>query len=346
LHLLVQTTLAAASDLAEAHFSSLQLTAMAKIINEPSAVVGEMLASAALTNPAIKLLDGYHVVVRAALDKAKVAIISGGGSGHEPSHAGWVADGMLSAAVCGNVFASPSTASVLAAIMHCTGAGGCLLIVKNYTGDRLNFGLAAEQAKAAGLAVELLVVGDDCAIAHRGAGIAGRRGIAGTCLVHKVAGAAAEAGLPLAAVVAEAAAAAAAVGSMGVALTSCTLPGKAKDERIGAAEMEVGLGIHGEPGAMTAPVAPAKEVVASLLQYITSTDDGRSYLTLPKGEKVALLVNNLGGTTAMELAVAAGDAVAALRTTYGVVVERCYVGSYAMGRASDTAHASSGPRLL
>ena len=220
---------------------------MAKIINEPSSVVGEMLASAALTNPAIKLLDGYHVVVRAALDKAKVAIISGGGSGHEPSHAGWVADGMLSAAVCGNVFASPSTASVLAAIMHCTGAGGCLLIVKNYTGDRLNFGLAAEQAKAAGLAVELLVVGDDCAIAHRGAGIAGRRGIAGTCFVHKVAGAAAEAGLPLAAVVAEAAAAAEAVGSMGVALTSCTLPGKAKDERIGAAEMEVGLGIPGEP---------------------------------------------------------------------------------------------------
>ena len=167
---------------------------MAKIINEPSDVVGEMLASAALTNPAIKLLDGYHVVVRAALDKTKVAVISGGGSGHEPSHAGWVADGMLSAAVCGNVFASPSTASVLAAIMHCTGAGGCLLIVKNYTGDRLNFGLAAEQAKAAGLAVELLVVGDDCAIAHRGAGIAGRRGIAGTCFVHKVAGAAASPG--------------------------------------------------------------------------------------------------------------------------------------------------------
>ena len=97
---------------------------------------------------------------------------------------------------------------------------------------------------------------------------------------------------------------------------------------------------------MTAPVAPAKEVVASLLQYITSTEDGRSYLTLPKGEKVALLVNNLGGTTAMELAVAAGDAVAALRTTYGVAVERCYVGSYAMGRVSDTAHGSSGPRLL
>ena len=155
---------------------------------------------------------------------------------------------MLSAAVCGAVFASPSTAAVLAAIMHVTGEAGCLVIVKNYTGDRLNFGMAAEQAKAAGLRVEVVFVGDDCAL-PRAKGITGRRGIAGTVLVHKVAGASAASGAPLARVAAEAAAASASVASMGVALTTCTVPGTPESDRLLGPKVEVGLGIHGEPGA-------------------------------------------------------------------------------------------------
>lgn len=147
-----------------------------------------------------------------------MAIVSGGGAGHEPSHAGWVGAGMLSAAVSGSVFASPSMSEVLAAILHVTGPAGCLVVVKNYTGDRLNFGLACEHAKARGLGVEMVVVGDDCALPDRGLGIGGRRGLAGTVLVHKVAGAAAAAGATLAQVAAEARAAAASVGTVGVGL--------------------------------------------------------------------------------------------------------------------------------
>ena len=193
-----------------------------QIINDPKDVVNEMLEGLTYTQPGLQKLDGFNVIVRKEIDKSKVALISGGGSGHEPSHAGWVGAGMLTAAVAGPVFASPSSVSVLAAIMHVTGSGGCLVIVKNYTGDRLWFGLACEQAKAAGLSVELVVVGDDCALADRGEEIAGRRGVAGTVLVHKIAGAAAEAGKSLAEVAAIAREAAAAVGSMGVALRTCT----------------------------------------------------------------------------------------------------------------------------
>ena len=245
---------------------------MRQILNNPTECVEEMMESVTMCNSAVRRLEGFNVIVKAEIDRSKVSIISGGGSGHEPSHAGWVADGMLSAAVCGAVFASPSTKSVLAAIMHVTGSGGCLVIVKNYTGDRLNFGMACEQAKAAGLAVEMVVVGDDCALAGRGAGIAGRRGIAGTCFVHKIAGAAAAAGKTLSEVAAVAQAAADSVGSMGVALRSCTLPGQARDERITAGEMEVGLGIHGEPGAMTAAVAPSRAIVEQLVEYIYKSD--------------------------------------------------------------------------
>jgi len=169
-----------------------------QLLNSTSDAVAEMIEGLVMMRPSLKRLDGYKVVVKAAIDKSKVrqqrlangqtgasatahrprpspphrqvAVISGGGAGHEPSHAGWVGDGMLSAAVSGSVFASPSTAEVLAAILHVTGAAGCLVVVKNYTGDRLNFGLACEHAKASGLRVEMVVVGDDCALPHRGLG--------------------------------------------------------------------------------------------------------------------------------------------------------------------------------
>jgi len=300
-----------------------------QLYNSPTDVVGEMLEGVVLCNPALRRLEGYNVVVRSEIDRSKVALISGGGSGHEPSHAGWVAPGMLTGAVAGSVFASPSTASVLAAIMHVTGSGGCLVIVKNYTGDRLNFGLACEQAKAAGLDVQLVVVGDDCAIPDRGIGIAGRRGVAGTVFVHKLAGSLADAGASLAEVAAMAQTTASSVGSMGVALRSCVLPGQAREERIADGMMEVGLGIHGEPGAMVMELKPVDLIVDLLLEYITSTAPGRSYLTLAPGEPVALLVNNLGSSTQIELSIATRRAVATLEAPpYSVKVERVYVGPF------------------
>ena len=213
--------------------------------------------------------------------------------------------------------------------MHVTGSGGCLVIVKNYTGDRLWFGVACEQARAAGLNVELVVVGDDCALADRGLNIAGRRGVAGTVLVHKIAGAAAEAGKSLKEVAAAATAAAAAVGSMGVALRSCSLPGQPREERIADGMMEVGLGIHGESGAMVAPLATVDEIVDSLVGYIASQEPGWQYLKLNKGDKLAVLVNNLGCSTTMELSLAARRAIATLEgPKYGCVVERVFVGPF------------------
>src|SRR5262245_53981535 len=172
----------------------------------------------------LRRLPGYTGIVRAELPQPRrVAVISGGGSGHEPAHAGYVGTGMLSAAVAGDVFTSPAPDAVLAAIRAAAGPAGALLIVKNYTGDRLNFGLAAEMARGEGVPVEVVLVADDVALSQGGQH-AGARGLAGTVLVHKIAGAAAEAGRPLAEVAALAQRAAADVRTMGVALTACTVP--------------------------------------------------------------------------------------------------------------------------
>ena len=195
----------------------------------------------------IATLDGYphiKVVCRTDLPSSKVAIISGGGSGHEPSHAGFVGKGMLTAAVCGEVFASPSFDAVLAAILTVTGKAGCLLIVPNYTGDRLNFGLAAERARGLGKKVEMVIVSDDIAIPD----IAQPRGVAGVLFVHKIAGYLAEKGASLAVVAAAARSVASKSVTLGISLSSCTLPGAGREDRVPPGQAELGLGIHGEPG--------------------------------------------------------------------------------------------------
>jgi dihydroxyacetone kinase len=200
---------------------------MKKLVNKPSLVVREMLEGIARTAPHVAVLGDENVLVRKALGRQAeraVAVISGGGSGHEPAHGGYVGHGMLSAAVCGEVFTSPSTDAVLAAIRATAGPQGALLIVKNYTGDRLNFGLAAELARAEGIPVEIVTVADDVSLRgvterHQ------RRGIAGTVLVHKIAGAAAARGDALAQVAVIARSVAGNLGTMGVALDGCTLPG-------------------------------------------------------------------------------------------------------------------------
>jgi ATP-dependent dihydroxyacetone kinase len=297
---------------------------MKKLINDPRHVVREMLEGLVDLNPGLALLEAEDVVVRADLpppESRPVAVISGGGSGHEPAHAGYVGAGMLAGAVAGDVFTSPSTDAVLAAIRAAAGPAGALLVVKNYTGDRLNFGLAAALASAEGIPTRVVVVADDAAL-RATVEPARRRGIAGTVLVHKIAGAAAAAGLPLAAVVAEAEAAAAGMVSMGVALGACIVPGAGKPGfDLGEEEMELGLGIHGEQGVARSALRPADEVVETILA--TLVEDAE----LAAGDRVALLVNGLGGTPPMELSIVARRALAALRER-GIAVERGWVGNF------------------
>jgi len=240
-------------------------------------------------------LDGYphvKVVMRADWDKSKVALISGGGSGHEPAHAGFVGRGMLAAAVCGDVFASPTVDAVLAGILAVTGKEGCLLIVKNYTGDRLNFGLAAERARAFGLKVSVVVVDDDIALPD----LPQPRGVAGTLFVHKIAGAAAEAGEDLDSVTRTAQAVIDSVASIGMSLDTCTLPGSVKEARIADGMAELGLGIHGEAGAQQVPFETAKSAMDMVLDKLAPT--------MADGSYVALL-NNLGSTTPLEMSILA-----------------------------------------
>ncbi|MEO0767333.1 MAG: dihydroxyacetone kinase subunit DhaK [Pseudomonadota bacterium] len=240
-------------------------------------------------------LDGYphiKVVCRADWDKSRVALISGGGSGHEPAHAGFVGQGMLTAAVCGEVFASPSVDAVLAGILAVTGKAGCLLIVKNYTGDRLNYGLAAERARAFGLDVEMVIVDDDIALPH----LPQPRGVAGTLFVHKIAGALAQDGADLATVTAAANRAIAGMASIGMSLDTCTVPGSAKEDRIAPGKAELGLGIHGEAGVQQVPFEDATSAMDMVLSKLSDR--------LGAGAHVAIL-NNLGSTTPLEMSVLA-----------------------------------------
>ncbi|MGL4428025.1 MAG: dihydroxyacetone kinase subunit DhaK [Silvania sp.] len=236
------------------------------------------------SDPAIR------VVVRADWDKSRVAVISGGGSGHEPAHAGFVGKGMLTAAVCGDLFASPSVEAVLNAIVAVTGDRGCLLIVKNYTGDRLNFGLAAEKAKRYGLKVEMVIVADDIALPDNKQ----PRGIAGTALVHKIAGHAAEQGKSLSDVRDIARQVCDNLWSLGVAMQTCNLPGSDEEEgRIKQGHVELGLGIHGEPGASVVASQNSKAIIDTLVTPLVEQAGAGRF---------AVLINNLGGVSALEMA--------------------------------------------
>lgn len=297
---------------------------MKKLINDPRNVVTEALQGLVDTTPGLALVEGSGIVLcrdDSRPEDRNVAVISGGGSGHEPAHAGYVATGMLAAAVAGDVFTSPGVDAVLDAILLTAGPKGALLVVKNYTGDRLNFGLAAELAIARGIPVEIVVVADDVAlrdIVPRER----RRGIAGVVLVHKVAGAAAAQGLPLAEVAALARRAAESTGTMGVALGPCTVPALGTPGfMLGDDEIELGLGIHGEPGIGREKIRPADELAGTLIDRIIA--DG----VCAAGDRVAVLVNGLGGTPPIELAIMARHALAHARAR-GLSVERLYCGTY------------------
>ncbi len=272
---------------------------MTHFINKKENIVAESVdGTIATSGGRLARLDGYphiRVVVRTDWDKSKVALVSGGGSGHEPAHAGFVGEGMLTAAVCGDVFASPSVDAVLAGILAVTGPAGCLLIVKNYTGDRLNFGLAAERARAFGLNVNMVIVDDDVALPD----LPQARGVAGTLFVHKVAGALAENGADLKAVTLAAERVITGTSSIGMSLDTCTVPGATKEDRIPAGKAELGLGIHGEAGIEQVDYSDAKTAILMMVEKLRAKMD-------PDQRYVALL-NNLGGASVLEMSILAHE---------------------------------------
>ncbi|SNY58861.1 glycerone kinase [Enterobacter sp. CC120223-11] len=265
--------------------------------NQRTNLVNDVIEGAITANPWNNLArlesdPAIRVVARRDLNKNNVALISGGGSGHEPAHVGFIGKGMLTAAVCGDLFASPSVDAVLTAIQAVTGPAGCLLIVKNYTGDRLNFGLAAEKARRLGYKVEMLIVGDDISLPDN----KHPRGIAGTVMVHKVAGFYAEQGHDLATVLKQAQFAAKHTFSLGVALSSCNLPQETEtNARLEPGHAELGMGIHGEPGASVIATQNSAQVVSLLIDKLSAA--------LPKTGRLAVMLNNLGGVSVAEMAI-------------------------------------------
>jgi dihydroxyacetone kinase len=297
---------------------------MKKFINRLEDVVEEMLQGLAVLHPGSVRLPGHKALIRADAQHVRnqqVAILSGGGSGHEPAHAGYIGAGMLSAAVAGEVFTSPSSDSVFAAIQSVAAKPGALLVVKNYTGDRLNFGLAAEMARAAGIPVEIIIVDDDVAL--KGTGQAtGARGLAGTVFIHKLLGAGAAEGKSLADLAAIGKAAVASLATMGVSFSAGTSPAVGKPSfELGEHEMELGLGIHGEPGVKRTDLQPANQVTETLLTEIFRQG------SFGDKQRVAVMVNNLGATTEMELAIV-GRHAASFLAGKGLTVERIYAGTF------------------
>ena len=295
---------------------------MKKLINAPDGVVDDALAGMVAAHGDLLRVIDPNVIVRAdAPRQGKVGVISGGGSGHEPMHGGFVGMGMLDAACPGAVFTSPVPDQMLAATKAVDGGAGVLHIVKNYTGDVMNFELAAELAQAEGIEVASVVIADDVAV-QDSLYTAGRRGVGGTVLAEKIVGAAAEEGQDLAAVTALCQRVQDNVRSMGMALTSCTVPAAGKPTfEIGDDEMEIGIGIHGEPGRERRKLASADEITEALMTPIL--DDGG----YGSGDRVLAFVNGMGGTPLLELYVVYNK-VAAMCRDRGITIERNLIGSY------------------
>ncbi len=296
---------------------------MKKLINNPDFVVEEMLAGFEAAYPEyIRKLPFHNVVVRkAAPTKGKVALVSGGGSGHEPSHGGFVGKGMLDAAVAGAVFTSPTPDQILEAIKEVGTEEGVLLVIKNYTGDVMNFEMAGEMAQLENIKVASVVINDDVAV-EDSTWTTGRRGIAGTVFVHKIAGAKAEAGGTLEEVKEVAEKVIANTRSMGMALTPCIVPAAGKPTfTLDENEMEIGMGIHGEPGTHRDAIKTADEITEHLLSKVLAD------MSLADGEEVAVMVNGLGSTPLMELFIV-NRKVKEILTEKGINIYKTFVGEY------------------
>lgn len=296
---------------------------MKKILNKVDDLVIEMCEGMVKAHPDKLAFDRKHKILsRARVNKQKVSLISGGGSGHEPSHGGFVGTGMLDAAVCGDVFASPSTIQVYNAILKTQSEGGTLLIVKNYSGDCMNFDAAAEMAdEEDGIKVARVYVNDDVAVKDSLYTV-GRRGVAGTIFVHKIAGAAAEQGKSLEEVKAVAEKVIANVRSLGFALTSCTVPAKGSPTfTLAEDEIEFGVGIHGEPGIAREKLPTAAALAERIVGQIVGD------VPFNAGDEVAVMVNGLGATPLQELYLL-NNSVAACVEAKGLKIHRTFVGNY------------------
>lgn len=296
---------------------------MKKLINDPNAVVQDMLEGFVAAYPKdVKLLPDTTVIARKnAPIENKVGLVSGGGSGHEPAHAGYVGEGMLDAAVAGEVFTSPTPDQVFEAIKAVDGGAGVLLIIKNYTGDVMNFEMAAEMAEAEGVQVEQVVVNDDVAV-EDSSFTTGRRGIAGTVFVHKIAGAKAMQGATLQEVKAATEKTIANVRSIGMALTPCIVPAAGTPSfTLEENEMEIGIGIHGEPGIERKNIVAADDIATELTEKVLADMD------LQNGDEVAVMVNGLGATPEMELYII-NKKVNDILTEKGIAVFDTFVGEY------------------
>jgi len=294
---------------------------MKKIINDVESVVDEMCRGMVAAHPSLALNERYRIISRKAYDSGKVCLVSGGGSGHEPAHAGYVGRGMLTAAVCGDVFASPSTMQVYNALLQTETDKGILLVIKNYSGDVMNFEAAAEMAAEDGINVECVYVNDDIAVQDSTFTV-GRRGVAGTVFVHKIAGAAAEAGVELPEVKRIAEKVIENVKSIGFALTSCTVPAKGSPTfSLGESELEFGVGIHGEPGVERCKVEPSLALAERICGMLVKETG------LQEGGECALMVNGLGGTPLMELYILCHD-VSEILKKKGIKICHTKVGNF------------------
>ena len=294
---------------------------MKKIMNTAESFVYDMCHGLAKAHPELEFVEKYKIVKKKVIDRNKVTLISGGGSGHEPAHAGFVGTGMLDAAVCGDVFASPSQIQVYKALKLTASKKGTLMIVKNYSGDCMNFNNAGALAKDDGIEVDAVYVNDDIAVKDS-LYTQGRRGVAGTVFVHKIAGAAAEQGKSLPEVKAVAEKVIANIRSFGFALTSCTVPAAGSPTfEIGEDEMEFGVGIHGEPGRKREKLISADELAARIVPDIAED------LKLVKGEEIALLINGFGGTPLQELYLFNNSVTNELEKA-GVKIYKTLVGNY------------------
>ena len=295
---------------------------MRKLINNPNDVVTDMLSGMAQAHPDLLQWSGAdtEVIYRKNKKESKVGLISGGGSGHEPLHAGYVGEGMLDAAVCGNVFASPSPDRIIEGLRLANSGKGVLMVIKNYSGDVMNFQMAGELANDEGIQTDYVIVKDDVSTEDSNIGT-GRRGIAGTMFVHKIAGAAAEAGKSLSEVKAVAQKTIDNVRTMGMSLSACTIPANGKPNfEIADGMCEIGMGIHGEPGIETRPIGSAKEIASILVDHILADMDYNN-------SETAVLVNGLGGTPLMELYIMYNE-VAKLLNAKNIKIYKSFVGNY------------------
>lgn len=296
---------------------------MKKLINNPDNVLEDMIQGMLYAHEDyLKKIEGFNVLVRKnPKSEGKVALVSGGGSGHEPAHAGYVGEGMLDAAVCGAVFTSPTPDQVYEAIKEVDNGSGVLLIIKNYTGDIMNFEMAQDMADMEGINVKAVVVNDDVAV-EDSLYTAGRRGIAGTVFVHKIAGAKAEEGASLEEVKNVAEKVINNVRSMGMALTSCIVPAAGKANfTLAEDEIEIGMGIHGEPGTHREKISTADNIAEQLVNKILND------ITIENGDEVAVMVNGLSGTPLMELYIV-NKKVKEMLEEKGIKVHKTFVGEY------------------